>query len=171
MAERSGPSNFRQQAIDTANLLLEAADKLDSSSSSHTRSLSLTSLSTGQSQRDTTVSNARQRVTASSSTLRQSQLGASRPTTRMIQCGAAERERELRGLFNWTPRSAIGKRRKQGSGTTLPKSKKKKIPTWTHSFICLAQPDDDAVPDSRYRATLKQPVSSGQVNRHHCLAK
>ena len=49
MAERSGVSGrgaFRQQAINTANLLLEAADRLDNVSSSDSRTSSLTSLST-----------------------------------------------------------------------------------------------------------------------------
>lgn len=35
------------------------------------------------------------------------------------------------------------------------KSKKKKVPTWSHTYVCLGQPDDDTVPDSHDRATLK----------------
>ena len=45
MAERSGVSGrgaFRQQAINIANLLLEAADRLDNVSSSDSRTSSLT---------------------------------------------------------------------------------------------------------------------------------
>ena len=34
-------------------------------------------------------------------------------------------------------------------------TKKKKVPTWTHTFVCLSHTDDDVVPDSQERATLK----------------
>ena len=162
MAERSGVSGrgaFRQQAINTANLLLEAADRLDNVSSSDSRTSSLTSLSTNrlelsQSHRVASGERAANSGVARPSTLIQSQLGTS--TSGTMQSCATARERELRGLFNWTARSAVGGtgKRRSSSGTKA-KSKKKKIPTWTHTYVCLAHPDDDTVPDSRERATLK----------------
>lgn len=67
---------------------------------------------------------------------------------------ATVRSEELRGLFNWTASRAIGtgKRRK---GTPVAKSKRKKLPSWTHTYVCLAQPDCDTVPDSHHRGILK----------------
>ena len=136
MAESSGRGTFRQRAINTANLLLQAADRLETSSSNGRRSSSLTPLSTGQS-----IDNASERVEAR---------GVGRPQS------PRNREQEMRSLFNWTARTAIGTgKRTKGSGIATAKSKKKKAVTWTHTFICLAQPDDDTVPDSRDRATLK----------------
>ena len=142
--ERSG--TFRQQAISTANLLLEAADRLETSSSDDRPRSNLTSLPAGSSRAPTN-----RIVTATQ------QAGAN-STGGVMPCGGAAgvRDRELRSLFNWTSRSTTGtgKRRKTGSAA-VGKSKKKKIPTWSHTYVCLAQPDDDTVPDSRDRATLK----------------
>ena len=54
-----------------------------------------------------------------------------------------------RNLFNWNAR------KRKGRASVQSKPKKKKIPTWTHTFVCLAHRDDDLVPDSQERATLK----------------
>ena len=35
------------------------------------------------------------------------------------------------------------------------KDQKKKIPTWTHTFMCLSRTEDDVMPDSQECATLK----------------
>lgn len=46
---------------------------------------------------------------------------------------------ELNKLFNWNPTS-VGFKRKQDK-TIKPKSKKKKLKTWTHTFVCLSRRD------------------------------
>ena len=55
---------------------------------------------------------------------------------------------ELRSLLNWTCKS---KRHASGSGL----SKKPKVRTWTHTWICLGRTSDDTVPDASERAALK----------------
>ena len=40
-------------------------------------------------------------------------------------------------------------------GKRAVKDQKKKIPTWTHTFMCLSHTDDNVVPNSQERATLK----------------
>ena len=54
---------------------------------------------------------------------------------------------QLGRLFNFKP-SLKGKDSK-------PRSKKKKLQMWTHTFVCLAKVDQDQAPDSRERAQLK----------------
>ena len=55
--------------------------------------------------------------------------------------------------FFWNPKSIVGmKRDKSHKGKG---SKKKKIPTWTHTFICLARCDQDQIPDSEERMALQ----------------
>ena len=41
------------------------------------------------------------------------------------------------------------------SAAARPRSKKKKVVTWTHTFVCLADRDTDEVPDSSERAQLQ----------------
>lgn len=48
----------------------------------------------------------------------------------------------------------IGISRKRKTSRFVP-SKKKKIATWTHTFVCLSHTSDDTVPDSDYRAELQ----------------
>ena len=54
--------------------------------------------------------------------------------------------------FLWDIRGNLGKRKsgayKKGG------SKKKKLPTWSHTFVCLASKEQDAIPDSQERASL-----------------
>lgn len=45
--------------------------------------------------------------------------------------------------------------RKRRSNSRLVYSKKKKIATWTHTFVCLANANDDTIPDGDYRAELQ----------------
>ena len=119
--EHSG--TYRQQAISTANLLREAADRLETSSSDDRRRSNLTSVSAGSSRAPTTNSI----VTASQ------QPGTSN-TGGVTQCGSAAgvRDRELRSLFNWTARSSTGTRKCCKMGSIAVGNSKKKIPTWSH---------------------------------------
>ena len=132
---RETAGSFRQQAVATANLLLEAANRLDgenhnvSEAAPDSRSQRMGNLS-----QSSNVQNDR---------------GQSLMQTTLLSPG----EREMRNLFNWNARTSTGKRK--GRASVQSKPKKKKIPTWTHTFVCLAHRDDDLVPDSQERATLK----------------
>ena len=56
--------------------------------------------------------------------------------------------------FVWNHQSAVGVNRgRNTSGKTL--SKKKKIPKWTHTFICLSSPKQTSIPDGNEREKLK----------------
>ncbi len=56
--------------------------------------------------------------------------------------------------FFWNPKSVVGMKRDRGKGSVF-KCKKKKIPSWTHTFICLAHCDQQSVPDSEERIQLQ----------------
>ena len=59
---------------------------------------------------------------------------------------------ELSGLFNWNPNNKPSRKRKSsfiGRGI-----KKKKLPQWTHSWVCLANKDEQN-PDPDVRAALQ----------------
>lgn len=51
----------------------------------------------------------------------------------------------------------LGKRRaSEGRATRRDETAKtKSVPTWTHDFICLAQTDQDSVPDSFERVSFQ----------------
>lgn len=53
----------------------------------------------------------------------------------------------------WNIGHSVGKRK--GGFKSSSKSKRKKIPTWTHTFVCLSRTDDDMIPDADYRAELQ----------------
>ena len=57
----------------------------------------------------------------------------------------------LSSLFKWNP--AKSGKRKIGNGHRKS-GKRKKLPTWTHTFVCLASPTQDALPDADERAML-----------------
>lgn len=59
-----------------------------------------------------------------------------------------------RRTFLWNPRSSLGMKRGQ-TGYKKGGSKKKKLPTWTHTFVCLANISQVEVPDSDERASLQ----------------
>ena len=120
-------SEFCQQAVTTANLLLEAASLLESSqpgSSVPPRSLSRSYSSPHQS-------------------------GPSRENNALGPQQRPSVSTELRGLFNWSGR---GKRRKKTFSSGPAKKKTKKLQTWTHSWVCLSGTGDDLVPE---RVSLK----------------
>ena len=51
----------------------------------------------------------------------------------------------------WNVSSKTGKRNKSSTG----KSKRKKIPMWTHTFVCLSSREQEEVPDCNLRADLQ----------------
>ena len=61
---------------------------------------------------------------------------------------------EFNRLFSWNPKSSVGSKRKKGSNQKGGGSKKR-LPTWTHTFVCLANTDDNTAPESKYRASLQ----------------
>lgn len=60
----------------------------------------------------------------------------------------------LSSLFNWKPKSKAGKR-KNGAGSGGKSGKRKKLPTWTHTFVCLSSPAQETLPDCDERAQLQ----------------
>ena len=140
MAERPGPSSrdFRQQAINTANLLLEAATKLDDAND------------------ESLTPNRRDRTAFGQSNTTPSQRHMGSTIGASVQPGTSGKssERELRGLFDWTSfqrgKGCAHKRKNSNhaasSGSML---KKKKVVTWSHTYICLSHPYDDMAPGSR----------------------
>lgn len=150
--------NFRQQAVTTANLLLEAASMLenppsntadDSAASSNHLQRNRLSLRTSGSRsvQATTSRNVRQFSTGSGD------VGVSN----FRSASVVDSQSELRSLFNWTA-PAGGKRKashRSASGPFRKKSKAKKVPTWTHTWVCLSGVTHDTVPDANDRITLK----------------
>ena len=138
MSERPGPSSsaFRQQAINTANLLLEAATKLDANNESSTPN-----------RRDRTA------FGPSNRTPSQRYVGS----TTAVSAQPQSSERELTGLFKCTSfqRGKGCARKSKTSASSGSMLKKKKIVTWSHTYICLSHPYDDMAPGSSDRATLK----------------
>ena len=62
---------------------------------------------------------------------------------------------ELRQLFN--TKAYVGGKRKGASvptGSGISKRKASQFKTWTHTFVCLSDPDDDQPPDASERAKL-----------------
>ena len=58
--------------------------------------------------------------------------------------------------FNyWNPMNTLAGKRKGGVKLpSKPAKKKAKVPTWTHTFVCLAFTDQDLIPESSERAWL-----------------
>ena len=70
-----------------------------------------------------------------------------------LSSGTSQRQANLSSLFNWNPSSSVGKKRKYPSSSRG--SKKKKLPTWTHTFVCLASVNQETLPDGQERADLQ----------------
>ncbi len=60
-------------------------------------------------------------------------------------------------LFNW-------KKRKGGIGSSS--LKRKKIPTWTNTFVCLADMDQEVTPDGQERAELQ--IAEKRITLNAC---
>ena len=65
----------------------------------------------------------------------------------------ARHQPTLSSLFHWDPSSTVGKRRKPPSSSRG--SKKKKLAMWTHTFVCLANVNQEMIPDGEERAELQ----------------
>ena len=76
-----------------------------------------------------------------------------RPSNQWQQGNAAQLE--FNRLFSWNPKSSVGTKRNKGGSQKGRSSKKKRVPTWTHTFVCLANTDDDITPGSKYRSSLQ----------------
>lgn len=126
--------DFRQRALNTANMLLEAADRLESTSSANDRTLPTTG--PGNALPPSRAPPRRAPLPPAAAT--------SSPSFHTVGVGS-----ELRSLFNW--KNKPRKRRVSASGP----SKKPKVRTWTHTWVCLGRTSDDTVPDASERATLK----------------
>ena len=61
----------------------------------------------------------------------------------------------LRSLFHWNPTSNTGKRKHKASQNSGSRTKKKKIQTWTHTFVCLSNTSQEYLPDGDERASLQ----------------
>ncbi len=56
----------------------------------------------------------------------------------------------LSSLFNWNSNSVVGTKRKSKSSCY-----KKKLQTWSHTFVCLSSVNQEFVPDGQERASLQ----------------
>lgn len=150
--------NFRQQAVTTANLLLEAASMLESApsnttnnsaaSTNHLQRNRLSLRSSGSRPLRTTGPRNERQPSSSSGEMRRSDFRSASVT---------DSHSELRSLFNWTV-PAGGTRKASHRSASDPfrkKSKAKKVSTWTHTWVCLNGVTHDAVPDANDRITLK----------------
>lgn len=83
------------------------------------------------------------------------------PMTPAVQCSSQSAAAELQQAFRFPrSRSRFGRSYKRSSSTcsscsSTCSSKKKKIKTWTHTFVCLSKTDHDEIPNANERATLK----------------
>lgn len=85
--------------------------------------------------------------------------GASQPTVSSLAPSRSNVHSELSGLFSWnsgTPHSTGKKGRgKRPMGSSSASYKKKKLKTWTHTFMCLSRVNHCSIPDARERTNLK----------------
>ena len=158
---------LRQQVMNTTSLLLQAVDNLEQQRDTPGRgSSSSSNVLESNLRRSSSVSNSgtpnrysNQLGTScnqlGSSTRPGNQSGTSSTRPDSISNAA---QLEFNRLFLWNPKSSVGSKRKKGIAITYQKgggSKKKRLPTWTHTFVCLANTDDDTAPGSKYRASLQ----------------
>lgn len=74
----------------------------------------------------------------------------------------SERTTPVPSNFSWNPGSSSsqafsGKKRKSKESGEIQSRhpKRKKVATWTHTFVCLANKQQDIVPDGNERAKLQ----------------
>ena len=146
--------SLRQRVLSTTNLLLDAVDKLENSSNEQESSSNMCGGSSG-----SVRGNFTDRPLTSTSTVRDnrpssSSLGTSTPSTN----SAGSVHAELSHLFSWNSASRLGKRsktRNRCQSQALGVSKKKKLKSWTHTYICLASVAHKWIPDASERTSLK----------------
>ena len=56
-------------------------------------------------------------------------------------------------MFKWNPSGLVGRKRKAVGGRKA--GYKKKLPTWSHTYVCLAATNQDSLPDGEERASLQ----------------
>ena len=127
MADQTRTGDLRQQVVSIYNSLLNAVDALESTSRP-----SGSGISSVPSCHETSNSG----ISRLSSVLEPSQTSSSS---------------EIKHLFHYN--TSFGKRRNSKGSESL--SKKKKIKTWSHAFVCLSCPDQNEPPDSKTRAKLQ----------------
>ena len=130
--------NLRQRVLSTTNLLLDAVDRLEGGGENRTQVPSQPS----------------SQPSCSTST----PCPASAPSkSRLSSISSVPDEKnknidaELSHFFHWN--SSLGKRTKKFS--TQCKSKKKKMKTWTHTYVCLGSTSHKYIPDTSERTVLK----------------
>ena len=80
-------------------------------------------------------------------------LGTPQPSSSLsLSSSTSHRQANLSSLFNWNSSSSVGKKRKYPSSS---RGSKKKLPTWTHTFVCLASVNQETLPDGQERADLQ----------------
>lgn len=127
MADQTRTGDLRQQVLSIYNSLLNAVDALESRPSG-----SGISRSSVPSCREASNSG----ISRLSSALEPSQTSSSS---------------EIKHLFHYN--TSFGKRRNSKGSESL--SKKKKLKTWSHTFVCLSSPTQNEPPDSKTRAKLQ----------------
>jgi hypothetical protein len=104
-------------------------------------------------------------------TIRSTRLSASRSAAAGLGSGASRSgipsvapstsgvRSELGNLFSWNAAASHGSRKKgrgkQPMGSSSASYKKKKLKTWSHTFMCLAKVNQSSIPDARERQNLK----------------
>lgn len=61
----------------------------------------------------------------------------------------------LSSIFNWNPGNSVGQKRKGGTRGPGSQKRRKSLPMWTHSFVCLSSTQASTPPDSQERAQLQ----------------
>ncbi len=77
------------------------------------------------------------------------------PGTNLAMDHDGKARSEISSMFHWNSRSGVGKKRKGSTPRKSQLSAKKKLPSWTHMFVCLASCTQNSVPDSNERASLQ----------------
>ena len=164
--------NLRQRVLSTTNLLLDAVDRLegvtDSRNGTSTSAMpSSVFLPTPRSLNTTHAvcnpSTSLPTSTTSSMIHGPSSVNVSRSSTRantVTTCSPSTSlsantnvHAELSHLFSWN--SCLGKRSGKSRRVAQSSSKKKKLKTWTHTFVCLASTSRKWMPDTNDRTMLK----------------
>ena len=169
--------DLRQRVLSTTNLLLNAVDRLEGVGVTESRNGPSTSAmvhnSSGVIARPTPRSTTHAAcspstslgTSTSSSTMHgPSSINFSRSTPRTntgTTCSPSTSlpgnntnvHAELSHLFNWN--SCLGKRSGKSRRVVQSSSKKKKLKTWTHTFVCLASTSCKWIPDTNDRTMLK----------------
>lgn len=145
--------SLRQRVLSTTNLLLDAVNQLENSSrdgASSTPNGSCSNVPVESLTRPSTSTAARLPANACRASVDNRPFSSTQSTDSV--------DTELSHLFSWNSR--LGKRSKSrptriGGSRSVDTSKKKKLKTWTHTFICLSKVSHKWIPDASERTSLK----------------